>query len=141
LARSTSRLTLSVTQQFHVVGQQVAQREAAAVDAGLDRAQRDSRHLGYLLVVVTLDVVQHDRRALVSGDLRQRLVDLEKRLKEAAGLGSSVVTPTVSGSADSTLQLVGRAAGNQLLEMLREGDVITIDGEPGLDAVKAKLEL
>jgi DNA-binding transcriptional regulator LsrR (DeoR family) len=70
----------------------------------------------------------------------QRLVDLEKRLKEAAGLGSSVVTPTVSGSADSTLQLVGRAAGNQLLEMLRDGDVIAITGGKAVSTVVENLQ-
>src|SRR5690606_12963943 len=54
----------------------------------------------------------------------QGLVDVERRLVEASGLASSVVAPTVSGSPDTTLQQVGRAAANQLLEALRDGDVI-----------------
>src|SRR5690606_14801835 len=52
----------------------------------------------------------------------QRLVDLEQRLVQVAGLASSVVAPTVPGSHETTLQQVGRAAANQLLETLRDGD-------------------
>jgi DNA-binding transcriptional regulator LsrR (DeoR family) len=65
----------------------------------------------------------------------QRLVDLEKRLMETAGLASTVVTPSVPGSHDSTLQQVGRAAANQLLESLRDGDVIAITGGKAVSAV------
>ncbi len=65
----------------------------------------------------------------------QRLVDLEKRLMAAAGLAGSIVTPTVSGSAETTLQQVGRAAANQLLESLRDGDVIAITGGKAVSAV------
>lgn len=65
----------------------------------------------------------------------QRLVDLEKRLIEAAGLASAVVAPAVPGSPDTTLQQVGRAAANQLLESLRDGDVIAITGGKAVSAV------
>lgn len=65
----------------------------------------------------------------------QRLVELEQRLMEIARLVSAVVTPTVPGSADSTLQQVGRAAANQLLETLRDGDVIAITGGKAVSAV------
>ncbi len=47
----------------------------------------------------------------------QRLVELERRLQESARLASAIVAPTVSGSPDTTLHQVGRAAANQLLEI------------------------
>ncbi len=65
----------------------------------------------------------------------QRLVDIEKRLVETAGLLGAVVTPTVTRSPESTLQQVGRAAANQLLETLRDGDVIAITGGKAVSAV------
>lgn len=70
----------------------------------------------------------------------QRLVDIEKRLAELAGLGGAVVTPTVVGSAESTLQQVGRAAANHLLETLRDGDVIAITGGKAVSAVVENMQ-
>ncbi|MBL8583092.1 MAG: sugar-binding transcriptional regulator [Rhizobiaceae bacterium] len=70
----------------------------------------------------------------------QRLVDLEKRLAAVQGLASSIVTPTVSGSPETTLQQVGRAAANQLLESLRDGDVIAITGGKAVSAVVENLQ-
>ncbi len=69
----------------------------------------------------------------------QRLVDLEKRLTEAAALASAVVVPTVSGSLETTIQQVGRGAANQLLEALRDGDVIAITGGKAVSAVVENL--
>jgi DNA-binding transcriptional regulator LsrR (DeoR family) len=69
----------------------------------------------------------------------QGLVELEKRMVEAGGLGSAVVAPTVPGSADTTIQQVGRAAANQLLETLRDGDVIAITGGKAVSAVVENL--
>lgn len=65
----------------------------------------------------------------------QRLVEFEKRLVESTGLVSAVVAPTVTGSPDTTLQQVGRAAASQLLEVLRDGDVIAITGGKAVSAV------
>jgi DNA-binding transcriptional regulator LsrR (DeoR family) len=70
----------------------------------------------------------------------QHLVDLEKGLVDAAGLASAVVTPTVAGSPVTTLQQVGRAAANQLLETLRDGDIIAITGGKAVSAVVENLE-
>ncbi|HUG61032.1 MAG TPA: sugar-binding transcriptional regulator [Methylomirabilota bacterium] len=70
----------------------------------------------------------------------QSLVDVEKRLIEAAGLASAVVAPTVVGSPDTTLQQVGRAAANHLLEALRDGDVIAITGGKAVSAVVENLQ-
>lgn len=70
----------------------------------------------------------------------QRLVELEKRLQETAGLASAIVAPTVSGSPDTTLNQVGRAAANQLLENLRDGDVIAVTGGKAVSAVVENLQ-
>lgn len=70
----------------------------------------------------------------------QRLVDIERRLVQAAELTSAIVTPTVSGNLDTTLKQVGRAAANQLIESLRDGDVIAITGGKAVSAVVDNLE-
>ena len=70
----------------------------------------------------------------------QGLVDLEKQLTAVDGLSGSIVTPTVSGSPDTTLQQVGRAAANQLLETLRDGDVIAITGGKAISAVVQNMQ-
>ena len=62
----------SATEMLHLVREQVAERQPPAVDARLDGAQRDTGHLGDLVVVVALDVVQHDGGALVLRDLAER---------------------------------------------------------------------
>jgi DNA-binding transcriptional regulator LsrR (DeoR family) len=58
---------------------------------------------------------------------------------EAAGLASAIVAPTVPGSPETTIQQVGRAAANQLLEALRDGDVIAITGGKAVSAVVENL--
>lgn len=70
----------------------------------------------------------------------QGLVDLEKQLTAVDGLSGAIVTPTVSGSPDTTLQQVGRAAANQLLETLRDGDVIAITGGKAISAVVQNMQ-
>lgn len=70
----------------------------------------------------------------------QRLVDLEAGLVKATSLTEAVVAPTVSGSPDTTLQQVGRVAANQLLQTLRDGDVIAITGGKAVSAVVDNLE-
>lgn len=70
----------------------------------------------------------------------QHLVDLEKGLVASAGLVNAVVAPAVAGSPNTTLQQVGRAAANQLLETLRDGDVVAITGGKAVSAVVENLE-
>lgn len=70
----------------------------------------------------------------------QRLMELEQLLVSASGLSSAVVTPSVPGSTDVTLQQVGRAAANHLVETLRDGDVIAITGGKAMNAVVESLE-
>ncbi len=70
----------------------------------------------------------------------QGLVDIEQQIREAGGLASAIVTPTVAGSPESTLQQVGRAAANHLLETLRDGDVIAITGGKAISALVENLQ-
>lgn len=70
----------------------------------------------------------------------QRLVEMERLLVNALRLSSAVVTPTISGNLDTTLKQVGRAAANQLLESLRDGDIIAITGGKAMSAVVDNLE-
>lgn len=70
----------------------------------------------------------------------QGLVEIERRLIQAAALESAVVAPTVSGNPDTTLQQVGRAAANQLLEALRDGDVVAVTGGKAISAVVENLQ-
>lgn len=70
----------------------------------------------------------------------QRLMEIERLLVQATQLTNAVVTPTISGNLDTTLKQVGRAAANQLLESLRDGDVIAITGGKAMSAVVDNLE-
>ncbi|WP_417597129.1 sugar-binding transcriptional regulator [Pararhodobacter oceanensis] len=65
----------------------------------------------------------------------QRLTDYEAKLVETTSLTGAMVTPTVSDNPDTTLQQVGRAAANLLLETLRDGDVIAITGGKTVSAI------
>ena len=67
----------------------------------------------------------------------QRLVDLELKLVERWPLKSAFVTPAVTDSPNTTLGQVGAAAGNLLLETVRNGDTIAISGGK---AVRAMIE-
>lgn len=70
----------------------------------------------------------------------QRLVDLEKKLISTCALDEALVTPTVSGSEETTLQQVGSAAAATLLESLRDGDTIAISGGKAISAVIENLK-
>ncbi|MCA0855726.1 sugar-binding transcriptional regulator [Phaeobacter italicus] len=69
----------------------------------------------------------------------ERLSELEARLVSATALSSAMVTPTVSGNADTKLQQVGKAAANMLMETIRDGDVIAITGGKAVSAVVENL--
>jgi DNA-binding transcriptional regulator LsrR (DeoR family) len=69
----------------------------------------------------------------------ESLVDVERQLVRATGLGNVVLTPSVAGNPDTTLQVVGRAAANELLATIRDGDVIAITGGKALSAVVENL--
>jgi DNA-binding transcriptional regulator LsrR (DeoR family) len=65
----------------------------------------------------------------------QSLLGVESQLARATGLGKVVLTPSIPGNPDTTLQVVGRAAANELLETVRDGDVIAITGGKAVSAV------
>lgn len=65
----------------------------------------------------------------------QSLLGVERQLVQATRLGKVVLTPSVPGNPDTTLQMVGRAAANELLETVRDGDVIAITGGKAVSAV------
>lgn len=65
----------------------------------------------------------------------QSLLGLESQLAQASRLSKVVLTPSVPGNPDTTLQMVGRAAANELLETVRDGDVIAITGGKAVSAV------
>ena len=64
----------------------------------------------------------------------QRLVELEREVVARSGLKSALVTPSLPGSA-TTLEQVGRAAALELVETLRDGDVVAITGGKAVSAV------
>lgn len=70
----------------------------------------------------------------------QSLVDLEDGLVDATALQSAIVAPTIAGNPDTTLEQVGRAAANHLLETLRDGDVLAITGGKAVSAVAEHLQ-
>lgn len=70
----------------------------------------------------------------------QRLVEIERNLAALSDLSNAVVTPTVPGSAETTLRQVGRAAAAHLVETIRDGDVIAITGGKGVGAVVQNIE-
>ena len=67
----------------------------------------------------------------------QRLFDIERELVARWALDSVLVTPAVTDNPDTTLAQVGAAAGNLLLETVRDGDTIAISGGK---AVRAMIE-
>jgi DNA-binding transcriptional regulator LsrR (DeoR family) len=65
----------------------------------------------------------------------QSVFELEHRLQMACGIPEAVVVPRLSEDPDATLQTVGQAAANYLLQRLRDGDTICISGGKALYAV------
>jgi len=71
----------------------------------------------------------------------QRLVEVERALNDRWQLDTALVTPTVSDSLETTLQQVGTAAANLLVENIRDGDVIAITGGKGVSALVENLNV
>jgi DNA-binding transcriptional regulator LsrR (DeoR family) len=65
----------------------------------------------------------------------ERLIDIERELIRTTGLRKVVITPSLPGNPDTNLQVVGRAAANELLETIRDGDVLAITGGKAVSAV------
>ncbi|MEA5077004.1 MAG: sugar-binding transcriptional regulator [Anaerolineaceae bacterium] len=64
----------------------------------------------------------------------QRVLEMERELKELSGVRDAVVVPHLSNLPDATLQDVGQAAAIYLLENLKENDTITLGGGRALSA-------
>ncbi len=76
-------------------------------------------------------IAQGRKMGMVRIDIKSRfqhLIDYEIQMLETASLSNVIITPTASGNPDTTLQQVGRAAANLLVETVRDGDVIAITG-------------
>lgn len=89
-------------------------------------------------------IAQGRKMGMVKIDIQsvfQDLVDYENALVAATSLSHAVITPTVSGNPDTTLQQVGRAAANLLAETVRNGDVIAITGGKAISAVVENLNV
>lgn len=89
-------------------------------------------------------IAQGRKMGMVKIDIQsvfQDLVDHENALVEATSLSNAVITPTVSGNPDTTLQQVGRAAANLLAQTVRNGDVIAITGGKAINAVVDNLSV
>ncbi len=95
--------------------------------AKVNRLIKQGRELGMVNITITSPY--------------QRLVELEGRLTEKWALETAVVTPTVSGNIKTTLQQVGTAAANLLLENIRDGDTIAITGGKGVSALVDNLHV
>lgn len=83
-------------------------------------------------------IAQGRKMGMVKIDIESRfqhLVDFENEMIATTSLSGAVITPTVSGNPDTTLQQVGCAAANLLLETVRDGDVIAITGGKAVSAV------
>lgn len=103
------------------------------------RTQSDiARELNLSTSKVNRLITQGRKLGMIKIDIEspfQTLMDLEQDLASSAGLTNAVVTPSVSGSVETTLRQVGRAAANHMIETLRDGDVIAITGGKGVSAV------
>ena len=71
----------------------------------------------------------------------QRLVELENKLTSNWDIDNALVTPTVTGNLETTLQQVGTAAANLLVENIRDGDIIAITGGKGVSALVDNLRV
>ncbi len=88
-------------------------------------------------------ITQGRKMGMVKIDIEspfETLMDIERGLTRLTTLSEAIVTPSVAGSTETTLQQVGRAAANHLIETLRDGDVIAITGGKAVSATVEALE-
>ena len=65
----------------------------------------------------------------------QELFELERQVQTVCGIPEAVIIPQLSEDADVTLQTIGPAAADYLLQHVRNGDVICISGGKALYAI------
>ena len=71
----------------------------------------------------------------------QRQFDLERKLTQKWDLKNCLVVPAVTGSAETTLNQVGKGAGRMLVGAIRDGDTIGISGGKALSALIENLNV
>lgn len=71
----------------------------------------------------------------------QPLFELERRLTQKWGLKNCRVVTAVTGNAETTLNQVGKGAGEMLVEAIRDGDTIAISGGKALSSVVENLSV
>ncbi len=71
----------------------------------------------------------------------QRLFDLERQLRERWPQAEFLVADTVTENAETTLDLVGKAAAQHLQAILQDDDVLAISGGKALSAVANHLQV
>jgi DNA-binding transcriptional regulator LsrR (DeoR family) len=69
------------------------------------------------------------------------LFDLERELSRKWSLKNCVVVPEVTGSAEATLNQVGKGAGRLLIETVQDGDTVAISGGKALSALIENLAI
>ncbi|MEE2944708.1 MAG: sugar-binding transcriptional regulator [Pseudomonadota bacterium] len=70
----------------------------------------------------------------------QRLFELERAIKERWNLDDCVVVESVTGSAENTLDLVGKAAAEYIAKTVNDGGVIAISGGKAVSAIANNLD-
>ncbi len=71
----------------------------------------------------------------------QRQFDLERKLTQKWGLKNCLVVPAVTGSAETTLNQVGKGGARLLVEKIRDGDTIGLSGGKSLRALVENLSV
>ena len=133
---NTSAKDFGVIRQIHIVlvmhfieGRKQSEIATALnlSTAKVNRMIKQGRELGMVNISVTSPF--------------QRLVALEQELSSRWQLETALVTPTVSNSLETTLQQVGTAAANLLVENISDGDVIAITGGKGVSSLVENLSV
>ena len=133
---NTSAKDFGVVRQIHIVlvmhfieGRKQSEIATALnlSTAKVNRMIKQGRELGMVNISVTSPF--------------QRLVALEQELSSRWQLETVLVTPTVSNSLETTLQQVGTAAANLLVENISDGDVIAITGGKGVSSLVENLSV
>ena len=65
----------------------------------------------------------------------QPLLDIESKLRDAAGVQEAVIAPGVSDNPETIMQGVGAMAATLLMQNIKDGDRICISGGKGVSAV------
>lgn len=104
--------------------------------------EKRQAEIGKLLNLSTAKVNRLLKQAREKGMVRitiqtpfQHLFDLARQLQSMAALPEAVIVPKLSEDPKATLQSVGQAAANYLVDRLRDGDTICISGGKAMEAI------